>query len=95
MTFEWDFEKSRSNLRNHGVSFEMASEVFLDENAFCLQDDRFDYGEPREILIARTRGPLGDVLLVVFTERAGEVMRLISARKANRRERGWYYGQNS
>lgn len=94
MTFEWDFEKSQSNLRKHGVSFEMASEVFFDENAFSLQDDRLDYNEPREILIGRTRGPVGDVLLVVFTERAGEVMRLISARKANRRERGWYYEQN-
>ena len=51
MTFEWDFEKSQSNLRKHGVSFEMASEVFFDENAFSLQDDRLDYNEPREILI--------------------------------------------
>lgn len=94
MTFEWDDEKSQSNLEKHGVSFDLASEAFLDENAFFTQDDRFDYGEQREILIGRPQGLPSDVLLVVFTERQGETIRLISARKANRREKDWYYGQN-
>ena len=94
MIFEWDQEKSESNQNKHGVSFDLASQAFLDEQAFFVQDDRFDYGEQREILIGRPQGLPSDVLLVVFTERKTETIRLISARKANRKEQGWYYGKN-
>lgn len=84
--FEWDEKKAEANLAKHGVSFPEAMTVFLDELAVPLQDTAHP---ERLVLIGESR--LGRVLLVVFTERlASGTLRLISARRATKRERRAY-----
>ena len=85
--FEWGDEKNATNLKKHGISFEEAIAIF-DGPVLTNVDDRFDYGEIREISI----GFLGDtvVLSVTHTER-DQRKRLISARKASRAERRMFY----
>lgn len=90
MRFEWDEAKSVANKRKHHVSFEIAARVFLDPNRIEIFDDREDYGEDRWITI----GLVDPVLLVVvYTLRGakGEVIRLISARRANEQEQEAYH----
>ncbi|GGK34118.1 membrane protein [Salinarimonas ramus] len=81
--FDWDDAKAASNEVKHGISFDVASEVFLDPRRLDLPDDRFAYGEPRRICFGRVRGV---VLAVVYTIRA-DAVRIISARKASQKER--------
>ncbi len=84
--FEWDKDKNRTNLEKHGIAFEDVLSVFMDHEALTLQDRRKDYGEPRYVVLS----PLEDVLLhVTFTVRGGRI-RLISARRASRREKRDY-----
>ena len=85
--FEWDEEKNRANRTKDGISFEEAKAIF-DGPVFTAPDDREDYGEERLI----SYGQLGMlvVVAVVHTSRSGRI-RLISARKANRKERQAYY----
>ena len=87
MNFAWDADKDRENQAKHGISFEEATHIF-DGPVLTKIDDRAAYDEVREI----TMGMLSPdaVLVVVHTER-GENTRLISARKANRRERQIFY----
>ncbi len=91
MRFEWDEEKSISNLQKHGVSFEEAKEVFEDPFHISKLDHRFDYFEERWITLGRTKK---DKILVVanmfFDENGEEIIRIISARKANQKERKFY-----
>lgn len=84
--FEWDEEKARANLEKHGVSFEEAMTVFLDELGLPLQD----VAEPSRLtLIGESR--VGRIVLVVFTELAPSgTLRIISARRATKRERRAY-----
>ena len=85
--FEWDEEKNRRNRAKHGVSFERARAVFGDTFAQEAHDDRDDYGEERWLTVGMAQGEL---LAVVNTQR-GKRYRLISARKATRREIDAYY----
>jgi hypothetical protein len=82
MLFEWDEAKSRRNLRERGFDFNCAASVFA---GLTLErrDDRRDYGEVRMQAIGRAGD---DILFVVYTDR-GDVRHLISARRANRKER--------
>ena len=93
MDFEWDPDKARSNLRKHGISFQTATLAFRDERALLIEDNRHDYGEIREILIGQVPSESG-CLMVVFTERAESLVRIISARKATRAEIDLYYEEN-
>jgi uncharacterized DUF497 family protein len=87
LRFEWDAAKNRENERKHRVTFEEAETVFLDDGGVLIRDE--DEGEERFVLIG-TSGALR-VLVVSHTYRArDEVIRLISARKANRTERRDY-----
>ncbi len=86
MTFEWDERKAGRNLAKHGVPFEYAARVFFDSNRLDAGDDRRDYGEDRRITLGLIDGRL---YAVAYTRRASSI-RLISARKANRRERRQY-----
>jgi uncharacterized protein len=88
ITYEWEPRKAEANLTKHGVSFEVAKEVFLDPNALTEADD--DPSEERWRTIGLARGR---VLFVVSTERDGDVIRIISARKASKREEQAYFGQ--
>ena len=88
MTFEWDDRKAERNTLKHGISFEMAAFAFDDPFALILDDEKHSAGEHRQWLI----GDSGEkVLIVVFTMRLprGNV-RIVSARRANRRERRLY-----
>ena len=85
--FEWDAEKDRANRGKHDISFDEAKTIF-DGPVLSALDQREDYGEDRFI----SYGQLGVlvVVVVVHTSRGGRI-RLISARKANRKERQAYY----
>jgi uncharacterized DUF497 family protein len=85
MDFEWDEVKRQSNLRKHGVDFTDVLE-FNWEAASATLDDRFDYGEEREIALGMYRGR---VHVVIYTRR-GARKRVISFRKATRREAQTY-----
>jgi uncharacterized DUF497 family protein len=82
MRVEFDSDKDRANRRKHGISLEAAAEMnFL--TALIIPDDRRDYGEAR----FRATGWIGGRLhMLVFTMR-GDIVRAISLRKANDRER--------
>lgn len=87
MEFEWDEEKNAANIRKHGVGFEQAKDIF--EGLVVTDvDDRFDYGELREVGYGMIAG--GVVLVVVHSSRGGR-LRIISARLATRAERERYY----
>ena len=82
MKFEWDEDKNRQNIEKHAVTFEDACRIF---DGFTLDvfDDRFDYGELREISIGMVGGAA--ILTVTHTDRDG-TCRIISARQASRNE---------
>ena len=84
--FEWDEVKAESNLRKHGVDFDDAKNIFS-RPYIAREDSRCDYGETRYVAIGSV---FGRVLVVVYTMR-GETCRLISARRAKRREERDYY----
>ena len=86
MLFEWDEAKRLSNLRKHGVDFADALE-FGWENAQTDIDERFTYGEERLIAFSLFRGT---VHVVIYAQR-GLAKRIISFRKATRREAQGYY----
>jgi uncharacterized DUF497 family protein len=86
MDFEWHVAKAEENVRKHGVDFPTATRVFLDPHRIEREDTRTSYRETRLEVI----GMVGEqVLVVIYTPRADRI-RIISARKANRRERRAY-----
>jgi uncharacterized DUF497 family protein len=92
--FEWDPTKAANHLRKHGVSFQMAARVFTDPYAL-VELDRIESGEERWQTIGVVEGVL--MLMVANTVREQddiEVIRIISARRANRRERRRYEEEN-
>ena len=86
MEFEWDENKNKSNQEKHGIDFNDAKEVFNDENSKVSQDLRKDYGEIRWRIIGKI---YGSIISVIYTMR-DKAVRIISARKASRKERGEY-----
>lgn len=87
MRFEWDDEKAQANLEKHGVSFGEATEVFYDPNALENYDAGHSIAESRFFIIGLSSRRL---LYVVYAEREGDTVRIISARKAVRKEREDY-----
>jgi len=89
LRFEWDARKAASNLRKQSVSFEEAKTVFLDEEALLRPDEAHSHEEDRFVILgfsARLR-----MLIVCHCYRqSDEVIRIISARKANKTEREQY-----
>ena len=90
MEFEWDAEKSEQCFAERGFDFAFVTHAFLDEFRQVRVDHRWDYGETRHILHGKIDNRL---FVVVFTRRAGKT-RIISARKANRREVADYERRN-
>ena len=88
LRFNWDKEKATSNKRKHGVTFDEASTVFADPLAVIFDDEEHSLDEVREIAIGHS--VLHRLLLVSFTERGEDLVRIISARKGTRRERSDY-----
>ncbi len=87
MEFDWNEKKNQTNIRDHGVSFEKAKRIF-EGDVLTTIDDRFHYGELREISIGLVDGILLLTVAHIDTE-IGEI-RLISARKATKKERERY-----
>lgn len=88
MRFEWDEAKNEANIRKHGFDF-VDAELLLRGPVLVNIDDREDYGEDRWLAI----GALANrVAVVVYTERSGDVVRIISMRKATTYERRGYEG---
>ena len=87
INFEWDTEKNKANIKKHGVAFEMAAKVFLDEKRI----ERYD-AEHSSIDESRykTIGMVKKVLTVIYTERKTAI-RIISARLAEKEEIDEYY----
>jgi uncharacterized DUF497 family protein len=83
LRFEWDARKAASNLRKHRVSFEEAETVFLDEEALLIPDEEHSHDEDRFVIMG----------LCHCYRRSAEVIRIISARKANQAEQMQYEGR--
>lgn len=82
MNFEWDDVKNQANIRKHGIDFQDAVDIF-NHPLLCRMDNRTDYGEERWVVIGRIHYITG---VVVYTERVGDTIRIISARKATKQE---------
>ena len=88
--FEWDEDKNRENIRKHGVSFQEAQTVFLDENAMRFFDPDHSRNEDRFIMLGMSFKLR--VLVVCHCHRKNDtVIRIISARKADKREAKGYW----
>jgi uncharacterized protein len=85
--FEWSDAKADSNSKKHGVSFGLAVTVFDDPYALIAPDRKHSVAEAREWIIGEADT---GILVVIFTRRVEGVIRIISARPANRRERKLY-----
>ena len=86
--FVWDSEKAEKNWQKHKVYFETAAKVFLDKNKVDEFDEIHSDDEDRYKVIGR----VGKILAVIYTER-GEFNRIISARRATKKEEDQYYEQ--
>ena len=87
LTFEWDPQKAESNIEKHGVSFEEASTVFRDPLSLTIDDPLHSTAEERMVQIGISHK--NRLLVVVHTER-GDKIRILSARKAIKKERNNY-----
>jgi uncharacterized DUF497 family protein len=85
--FEWDPDKSESNLKEHGVSFHDAATVFSDPLSITVSDPDHSFDEARYIIVGISHE--GRLLIVSHTER-GDHIRIISARELTRDERSAY-----
>lgn len=92
MELVWDADKAARNLKKHGVSFEDAELVFFDPGRLETYDGSKDYGEDRWGTIGLAYSA---VLYVVYTVRHEDTIRLISARKADAKERQQYREANA
>jgi uncharacterized DUF497 family protein len=88
MKFEWDENKNDSNVKQHGIDFQDAKNIF-DGYTVTIEDDRFDSGEQRFVSFGII---YGHVIAVVHLE-TEEVIRIISARKATKNEQKEYFKQ--
>lgn len=90
LRFEWDEAKNKENIRKHGVSFDEAQTVFFDENAVRFFDPDHSNEEDRFIMLGMSFKL--HVLVVCHCYRKSDaVIRIISARKADRREAADYW----
>jgi uncharacterized DUF497 family protein len=88
LRFEWNESKAASNVTKHGVTFDEASTVFSDPLAVIFDDEEHSGEKVREIIIGHS--VVERLLLVSFMERGDDIVRIISARRATRRERKDY-----
>ncbi len=92
MKFEWDENKNQINQKKHGIDFETAVRIFLDDNRLEIYDFSHSGWEDRYITIGMIQERIV-ILTLVYTER-GDTIRVISARKATNEERRIYYAGN-
>jgi uncharacterized DUF497 family protein len=92
--FEWDTTKAAANKKKHGVSFEEAQSVFYDEFAVQFFDDDNSVSEDRFLMLGFSDE--ARLLIVCHCERnEGNIIRIISARKATKKESNYYQGTGS
>ena len=89
LRIEWDEAKNRTNRRKHGVSFEEAETVLYDDWAILIEDDDPDEPEERFLLLGMSAG-LRTLVVCHCYRQDDEVIRIVSARRANREERRDY-----
>jgi uncharacterized protein len=85
MEFEWDNQKAELNLKKHEISFEEASTVFGDNLARIFDDDEYSFDEKRNGIVGYSSN--NRLLIISFTERDGDIIRIISARETTPKER--------
>lgn len=90
IAFEWDREKNSSNQKKHGISFDEAQTVFVDENALLIHDPDHSGEEDRFVLLGLSAN-LQMLLVCHCYRKTDEVIRIISARKATRSEQKRYW----
>jgi uncharacterized DUF497 family protein len=91
ITFEWDAPKAAANLKKHHISFEEAKSIFFDEFGVQFFDEAHSADEDRFLMLGMSSG--AKLLIVCHCERNhGAVIRIISARKATKRESAFYRG---
>ena len=91
ITFDWDASKASSNKKKHGISFEEAKTAFFDENALVIHDPEHSDDEERFVLLGLSA--MTHLLVVCHCYRKHDsVIRIISARKATKKESSQYYG---
>jgi uncharacterized DUF497 family protein len=86
MQFSWDDNKNEQNIQKHGLGFEFAKQLF-NNDLLIIPEIRFNYIENRYIGYGFIDGRL---MVVVYTERLPDIIRIISFRKANKREQQTY-----
>jgi uncharacterized DUF497 family protein len=86
--FQWDPTKAASNLGKHGVDFLEAATVFGDPFAIEYDDPDHSLDEERKIILGYSN--LGKLLVICFTHRTGQIIRIFSARPATKQERTRY-----
>jgi uncharacterized DUF497 family protein len=92
-SFNWNKSKNLNNIRKHGIPFKEAATVFLDPNATLISDDDHSLDEDRYIVVGMSKKL--KMLMVCHCyrdESGGEVIRIISARPANKQEQELYGG---
>lgn len=92
MQFDWGSTKAEINLKKHGVCFEEASTVFEDILARIFDDDEHSFDEKRIGIVGHSRE--NRLLIVAFTERENDIIRIISARETTPSERRKYENAN-
>lgn len=91
ISFEWDRKKAAANLNKHGVSFEEAKTAFRDPNARIIHDPDHSEDEDRFVLLGLSQAM--NILLVCHCyKESDEIIRIISARKASKKEANTYGG---
>ena len=90
--FEWDTVKASKNMEKHGVSFEEASSVFYDEFAVQFYDNGHTELEEDRFLILGISNKSRMLMICHCEKQSGNVLRIISARKATKNERNFYHG---
>jgi len=92
--FEWDEAKAAANLKKHQVSFDEAKSIFFDEFGVQFFDDEHSSGEERFLMLGMSSS--AKLLIVCHCERDhGVAIRIISARKATKRESAFYRGAHT
>lgn len=92
ITFEWDPAKASTNKKKHGITFEEAKTVFYDENAVIIHDPEHSNNEERFVILGLST--ISRILVVIHCYRKKDkIIRIISARKAIKKELVHYQGR--
>jgi uncharacterized protein len=92
ITFSWDDRKNQTNQRKHGVAFEEAQSVFFDENAIEYFDPDHSENEERHLMLGLSYR-LRALVVSHSLQKNGSEIRIISARKATKKEQKVYFGE--